>query len=340
MELSPLTALRAPELATLLGSKTRAHAVLRWLYASDPLSEALPEEGHEVARAAWAQLRDRCRLPCPTVLDRSASEDGTVKWALSFEGAKAETVLIPSRGRSTVCVSSQAGCTRRCTFCATASLGFTRNLTAAELVAQYRLAQAAAPPHAPARNIVFMGMGEPMDNLDAVLQAVELFTQSPAPQLAAGHITVSTSGVLPGMRRFLRESRAGLALSVNATTDEVRERLMPQTQVWPLQALLDLLREDALATPSRLHFIEYVLLEGVNDSDEDAVRLSTLLTGVRARVNLIPHNPFAGSPFRPSGAERTSRFQRLVAAAGLRCFIRQPRGEEIAAACGQLALSA
>ncbi len=339
LQKTPLTGLRADELAELLSSRSRAHAVLRWLYAADPLAAELPEEGAGVARQAWALLHAHCELPKPVLLERSGSPDGTTKWVLGFGDATAETVLIPARGRSTVCISSQAGCTRRCTFCATARLGFTRNLTAAELVAQYRVARAAAAPDAPARNIVFMGMGEPMDNLDEVLRAVELFTQSPAPQLSAAHVTVSTSGVLPGMRRFLQESRAGLALSLNATTDAVRRELMPQTQVWPLEALLELLREDATRNATRLHFIEYVLLRGVNDSDEDASRLVSALRRVRARVNLIPHNPFPGSPFLPSHPERIRAFQATVCASGLRCFIREPRGTEIAAACGQLALT-
>jgi 23S rRNA (adenine2503-C2)-methyltransferase len=208
------------------------------------------------------------------------------------------------------------------------------------MVAQFLFARADAPQEAPARNVVFMGMGEPMDNLDAVLAAVEVLTQLPAPGLSAGHITVSTSGVLPGMRRFLRESRAHLALSLNGTTDAQRERLMPQTRSWPIAELLGVLREEALGRPGRQPFIEYVLFEGINDSDEDASRLVQLLEGLSARVNLIPHNPTPRVDLRPPSRSRVLAFQDRVHRGGVRALVRWPRGQEIAAACGQLALIA
>jgi 23S rRNA (adenine2503-C2)-methyltransferase len=182
-------------------------------------------------------------------------------------------------------------------------------------------------------------MGEPMDNLDQVLRAVTVLTQPPL-QLRAQRVTVSTSGVLPGMRRFLAESSASLALSLNATTDETRRQLMPQTRMWPIAALLGALRDDARRAPARVHFIEYVLFAGVNDTDADADRLVALLDGIAARVNLIPHNPHPGSPLAPPSPERLLAFQRRVAGQGVRCLVRWPRGRAIAAACGQLALAA
>jgi 23S rRNA (adenine2503-C2)-methyltransferase len=236
-----------------------------------------------------------------------------------------------------VCVSSQAGCTRHCRFCATATLGFARNLTAGEIVLQYAVARAEAPPERPARNVVFMGMGEPMDNLDEVLTAVTVLTEEAAPRLSSSHVTVSTSGVLPEMKRFLRESRAHLALSLNATTDEQRERLMPHNRVWPIASLLDALREDQALGSRRRYFIEYVVWQDVNDTDEDARRLGALLTGLPAHVNLIPHNAFEGSPLRAPSDERVLAFQARVQETGLRCLVRWPRGREVAAACGQLA---
>ena len=282
-------------------------------------------------------MKERFGLPQLSVVEHSASADGTTKFLVDLGGVTAETVLIPAKGRSTVCISSQSGCTRNCGFCATATLGFKRNLTAAEMVAQYRLARSVAKPDAPARNVVFMGMGEPMDNLDNVLRAVEVLTQAPEPMLAAKQITVSTSGVLPGMKRFLAESRASLALSLNASTDEQRVKLMIQNKAWPIRALMDLLREDRENNPKRVHFIEYVLFAGHNDADEDADRLPVLLEGVNARVNLIPHNPVPGNPLRPPSDERMLAFQKRVADSGIRCLIRWPRGREVAAACGQLA---
>ncbi len=321
-----------------LGSAARARQVLRWLHADGALPGGAPGphsggSGARVGRARRADARGR-RRGCTS---GAPSPDGTTKYALAFGATIVETVRIPARGRSTVCVSSQAGCTRRCVFCATQRLGFARNLTADEMVAQYMVARSEAPPAAPVRNVVFMGMGEPMDNLDAVLRAVRVLTQTPAPQLRAQSVTVSTSGVLPGMQRFLRECSASLALSLNATTDDVRRRLMPHDRVWPIAALVGLLRDEAARNPRRDCLVEYVLIAGVNDADADADRLAGLLDGVAARVNLIPHNAFPGSDLRAPTPARVRAFQARLETNGRRSFVRWPRGDTIAAACGQLA---
>ena len=334
------TALTVDDLAARLGSRARALAARRWLFDLKSVPAALPERIPGVSAEAWARLRARTSLPPWKVLARRQALDGTTKFALDLSGAVVETVLIPGAGRSTVCVSSQAGCTRHCRFCATATLGFTRSLAAGEIVLQYLVARASAPAEAPARNVVFMGMGEPMDNLDAVLAAVSRLTDEGAPRLAATNVTVSTSGVAPGIERFLRECPAHLALSLNATTDAQRERLMPHTKTWPISALLAPLRADHGRGSGRRYFIEYVLWEGVNDTDADARRLADLLAGLPAHVNLIPHNGFAGSGLGPPAEERVLAFKDLVHGAGVRCLVRRPRGREIAAACGQLALSA
>ncbi|MFN7131477.1 MAG: 23S rRNA (adenine(2503)-C(2))-methyltransferase RlmN, partial [Myxococcales bacterium] len=172
-----------------------------------------------------------------------------------------------------------------------------------------------------------------------VLAAVEVLSQSPAPQLSPAHLTVSTSGVLPGIERFLAESRAHLALSLNGTTDEQRSSLMPQNKVWPIDALLGALRRDREVQPDRTHFIEYVLFDGVNDSDDDAFRLLRLMEGINARVNLIPFNASPGDELRPPPDERVHRFQSIVHHGGLRCLVRWPRGREVRGACGQLAMA-
>jgi 23S rRNA (adenine2503-C2)-methyltransferase len=276
-------------------------------------------------------------MPSWHLVERSVATDGTIKYALDVAGATIETVLIPAETRSTVCVSSQSGCTRKCGFCATATLGFRRQLHADEIVLQYVLAQGEAPAAAPARNIVFMGMGEPMDNLDEVMSAVDRLLEPPLPRVGPGHITVSTSGVLPGMQRFLREGRGHLALSLNATTDAAREALMPHNRQWPIGDLLDALREDQRRGSGRRYFIEYVLWDGVNDSDDDGRRLVALLGGLSAHVNLIPHNPFPENTLRPSPLPRVRAFQKLLLDAGVRALVRMPRGRDIAAACGQLA---
>ena len=324
-------------LTEILGSRTRALAARKWLFSQRPLPATLPPRIPGVSQGAWDALRAAAPLPEWRVAERTRAADGTTKIALALGSAAIETVLIPADGRSTVCVSSQAGCTRECRFCATAAIGFSRPLTAGEIVLQCAVAAAESTPAQPTRNVVFMGMGEPMDNLDEVMAALEILTDAAAPRLAWTHLTVSTSGVLPGMKRFLRESRAHLALSLNATTDAQREGLMPHNRVWPIAALLAALRADAARGKGRRYFIEYVLWRDLNDTDDDARRLVALLAGLPAHVNLIPHNPFEGNLLEPPSEERVLAFQRVVRDGGVRCLVRWPRGREIAAACGQLA---
>jgi 23S rRNA (adenine2503-C2)-methyltransferase len=216
-------------------------------------------------------------------------------------------------------------------------MGFRRNLNAGEIVLQFLTAREAATRSGHAlTNVVFMGMGEPLDNLDAVLLAVRSLTDV-FPGLSPRRVTVSTSGVAPRMSRFLRESRASLALSLNATTDEIRTRLMPHNQTWPLASIVAVLREATVDRPRRF-FVEYVQLPGVNDSAADAERMADLLGGLDCHVNVIPHNPFFGSPFRAPEREETLRFHAQIKERGLTGIIRWPRGREVAGACGQLAL--
>jgi 23S rRNA (adenine2503-C2)-methyltransferase len=328
-----LLAATVADLEGPLGSRTRAVALRRFLIEERPI--ALPARVSGVAQEAWSRLRAGAFFPAWSEVSRATSADGAVKLALGLGDATVETVLIPGRGRSTVCVSSQAGCTRRCAFCATARLGAGRNLRAGEIVLQY-LAAAAADPEGPPRNVVFMGMGEPLDNLEGALGAVRGLTDV-FPGLSPRHVTVSTAGVLPGMRRFLAESDANLALSLNATTDEVRTRVMPHNARWPIAALLSLLREEGARQPKRRFFVEYVLLAGVNDTDDDARRLGHLLLGINAQVNVIPHNPFPGSPYAAPSRAATLRFQERVKAQRVKSIVRWPRGADIAGACGQLA---
>ena len=341
MTATDVTGLTMADLEGLLSSRRRAIEAAKWIYGRRPWATELPPTIPGVSGEAWSRLRAACTIPEVRVTDRSIASDGTTKFLIELPGGSVETVLIPARDRSTVCVSSQLGCTRSCRFCATATLGFTRNLRAGEIVAQYLVARAHGterPELAPASNVVFMGMGEPLDNLDEVLTAVEILTQTPAPQLGNAQVTVSTSGIVPAMRRFLTESKASLALSLNGSTDEQRTQVMPHNKTWPIAELIAVLREH----PKRTHFIEYVMFDGVNDADEDAARVAELLTGINARLNLIPHNPITspnGSPnaLRSSSAERIEAFHHVAHAAGLRTMIRWPKGQDVAAACGQLA---
>lgn len=341
-----ILALPFAELTRRLESRTRATAARRWLYDARPAPSSLPASIDGVTARLWTALAAERPLPAWRLAREQVSLDGTVKLALDLAGATVETVMIPGRERSTVCVSSQAGCSRRCVFCATARLGLHRQLTADEILLQYLVAASRSPATAPPRNVVFMGMGEPLDNLDAVLVAAERLAEAPRPALSPGRVTVSTSGIVPGIRRFLRESRAAFALSLHATTDEARERLVPHASTESLAGILEALREDhrlsrergARGRPSlRRYMVGYVLWDGVNDADADADRLVALLRGLPAHVNLIPHNPWPGSPFRASPPGRVLAFQARVHGAGVRCLVRTPRGQDIAAACGQLA---
>ncbi len=324
------------DLKPLLGSASRALALRRALLAG-PLV-ALPPKVPGVAESVLDPLRGALALPSARIVSTLEALDGTTKWAMEFgDGQSAETVLIPSRTRGTVCVSSQSGCTRACAFCATATLGFRRNLTAGEIVHQYLIARdAAAKAGLEASNVVFMGMGEPLDNLAAVLMAVRSLTDV-FPGLSPRRVTVSTSGVVPRMGRFLRESRASLALSLNASDDETRSRIMPHNKTWPLASIMNVLREATADRPRRF-FVEYVQLPGVNDAAADAIRIAALLQGLDVHVNVIPHNPFPGSPFRSPPREETLRFHAQIKAQGLTGIIRWPRGRDVAGACGQLAL--
>lgn len=217
-------------------------------------------------------------------------------------------------------------------------MGFRRNLTASEIVLQFLIARAAARRAGlEVTNVVFMGMGEPLDNLDPVLAAIRSLTDV-FPGLSPRRVTVSTSGVVPRMGRFLKETRASLALSLNASEDETRTRIMPHNRTWPLVSIVKVLREATQDRPRRF-FVEYVQLPGVNDTPADARRIADLLRGLDCHVNVIPHNPFAGSPFRAPDREETLRFHDQIKSQGLTGIIRWPRGRDVAGACGQLALA-
>ncbi|MCL2626073.1 MAG: 23S rRNA (adenine(2503)-C(2))-methyltransferase RlmN [Cystobacterineae bacterium] len=335
-------AMTLEELTEKLHSRQRALGLLRWLWhrspnpPHNPLSLDLAPRLEAVGRRWLEVLQPHVPAVLPKLLKTVQAEDGTCKALLGLDKAQVEAVHIPQRGRHTLCLSCQDGCTRRCAFCATASLGFARHLQAEEMLAQFFLLRFWRP-EAAVRNVVWMGMGEPMDNLDEVLRALRVLTQPGGPCLRAQKLTVSTSGVLPGMQRFLEESQASLALSLNATTEAQRNLLMPQNRLWPMGELLALLRRHAERQPRREHFIGYLLLKGVNDSEEDAGRLVYLLKGIPSRVNLIPFNPHPNSPFEAPSLETLKAFWQRLIQAGLRCLVRWPKGQGVGAACGQLA---
>jgi 23S rRNA (adenine2503-C2)-methyltransferase len=267
------------------------------------------------------------------------SRDGTVKAALrTRDGARIETVMIPENDRSTLCVSSQVGCPLECSFCATGALGFTRNLTPGEIVDQLCRMNDILKGERRITNVVFMGMGEPLLNLPAVLEAIRLLIHPKAFGMAPRRVTVSTVGVLPQLEPLLALAPINLAVSLHATTDAVRDELVPLNRRFRLAELLDTLRSLDTVNPRRPVFFEYTLIAGVNDSPEDARRLAPLLHGIPSKLNLIPMNPHPDSSHRPPSDAVVDRFLREVAATGLRVTLRRSRGPDIQAACGQLAL--
>lgn len=312
-----------------------ADRVFSLLYRSGEFDFSKDEE---LPRALRERLARGWSARALSVVEAQRSVDGTRKLSLSCrDGQVIEAVLIPEARRTTLCVSTQVGCALACTFCATGFLGFTRNLSAGEIVDQVLHAREALDPDETLTNVVFMGMGEPLLNLPAVSEAIRIMTDQKGLGLAPRRITVSTSGVVHKIRPLLEVAPINLAISLHATTDEVRDELVPLNKRFALKTLLDTLRNEELITSKRPVFFEYTLIEGVNDSLEDARRLPKLLEGIPAKLNAIPMNPHEDSPFRPPTTEVCDAFTAEVHAAGMRVTLRKNRGRDIDAACGQLA---
>jgi 23S rRNA (adenine2503-C2)-methyltransferase len=297
-----------------------------------------------LAKDYRARLEDTFVIERPTVVARQVSADGTRKYLLRVAGGgEIETVYIPEQDRGTLCISSQIGCTLTCSFCHTGTQRLVRNLTPAEIVGQILVARddlgdwGRMPVEKRlVSNIVLMGMGEPLYNLDAVRDAMAIAMDGEGLALSRRRITLSTSGVVPEIPRAGREIGCLLAVSFHATTDEVRDRLVPINKRWNIAALLDACRAwPRLSNAERITF-EYVMLKGVNDSDADARRLVKLIAGIPAKINLIPFNPWPGAPYERSDPDRIEAFARIVNRAGYASPVRTPRGEDIMAACGQL----
>jgi 23S rRNA (adenine2503-C2)-methyltransferase len=276
----------------------------------------------------------------PDVQGEFISKDGSARYLLRLEdNTSIETVYVPEEERITLCLSSQAGCALDCRFCFTALLGLQRNLSAGEIVGQV-LAVAKAREIRPGSrlNLVFMGMGEPLLNLAQVMKAIRILADPRGFGIPLHRITVSTSGIVPRVRELARDPmRPKLAISLNASSEEQRTELMPINRKYPLRELLRVCRAYPLRPRERLTF-EYVLLDGFNDTDADAVRVGELLRGMRAKVNLIPYNPGSELPYRTSPLERVLAFQQLLTERNIPAYIRISRGQDISAACGQLRL--
>ena len=329
-------------LVARLGEKPyRARQIFRWLHQK---GAATLDEMSDLPAALRERIAAQVPLSALERADERRSSDGTIKWTWrTGDGKLVESVYMPEPGRKTLCVSTQAGCAVGCTFCMTGTMGLSRNLTSGEIVDQVSRANRrllelgeGAPPR-PLTNLVFMGMGEPLHNYDNVKAALEVLLSEDGPNFSNRHVTVSTAGIVPEMRRFGEETDVKLAVSLNATTDEVRTALMPLNRRWPLRDLLAACRSFPMKKGRRITF-EYVLLGGVNDSDEDAVRLSRLVKGIPAKVNLIPYNENPGLGFRAPAPGRVEAFRDRLVLANVTAVVRRNRGGDIAAACGQLAV--
>jgi len=314
----------------------RADQVFRWLFGRGVRSFAPMTD---LGRALRERLAAVATLDGLEISAVERAEDGTTKLALDApDGARIESVLIPDEfsDRLTLCLSTQVGCRMGCAFCRTAELGLRRNLRAGEIVDQYLRAREVAGADRRISNLVLMGMGEPLANLRQVIRALRILLDDRGPNLGSRRITVSTSGLAPALPLLGAAVPVRLAVSLNATTDAVRDRLMPVNRRYPLATLLQACRDFPLARRDRITF-EYVLLAGVNDSLEDAERLVALLRGLPSKVNLIAFNEFPGCRFRRPAEDRVLAFQERLIGRQLSTFVRASRGQEISAACGLLA---
>jgi 23S rRNA (adenine2503-C2)-methyltransferase len=326
-------------------AKMRTGQLWQWIYQKGVREF---DEMTNLSKEYRVLLAENFVVAIPKVVSKQVSFDGTRKYLVQIAGGhEVETVYIPETDRGTLCISSQVGCTLTCSFCHTGTQKLVRNLTAGEIIGQVMLArddlgewpEPGRNPVNTARllsNIVLMGMGEPLYNFENVRDAMKIAMDPEGIQLSRRRITLSTSGVVPEIARTATEIGCLLAVSFHGTTDEVRDKLVPINKRWNLKALLEALRDYPKVSKSERITFEYVMLKGVNDTDEDAHRLVELIKGISAKVNLIPFNPWPGAPYERSSNNRINAFAEIIYQAGYASPVRKPRGEDIFAACGQL----
>ena len=312
----------------------RAKQVWQWLFQKRARDFA---EMTNLSRNLRDELERDFSISGLTILRRAESRDGTVKFLFGLaDGQSIESVLIPETKRLTLCISTQVGCAYGCAFCATALLGFKRNLTASEIVDQILEASRELPDRQRITNIVLMGMGEPLANYDNTLRAIEIMTDgSWGLGIAPRRVTLSSVGLIPQIEKLMAETNVSLAISLHAASEELRGRLMPVNRKYSLEQLMECCRNLPLPRRKRITF-EYVLLSGVNDSVADAAALCRVLRGVPSKVNVIPFNPHPKSEFERPEDEAVKRFQQVLFDHNIQVNVRRPRGDDIAAACGQL----
>lgn len=319
--------------------KFRARQIFRWLHVN---KAADFEVMSDVSKLLKQKLLDIAEIKVPLLFTESRATDGVIKWVLEVgDGNKIETVFIPEEDRGTLCISSQVGCALECQFCSTARQGFNRNLNAAEIVGQLwwanrRLGQIGAKSEKTITNVVMMGMGEPLANYDSVISAMKIMLDDNAYNLSKRKLTLSTSGVIPGIDRLKDDCPVSLAVSLHASNDEVRDKIIPLNKKYPIADLLAACSRYLSTSPKDFITFEYVMLKDVNDKLEHAVELTQIMGNLPCKFNLIPFNPFPNSGFESSSRNQIMRFQKVLRDAGFITTIRKTRGEDIDAACGQL----
>ena len=329
LDLSPQ---RLTDFVETLGEpRFRAMQLIKWVHQARVTDF---DEMSNLSKKFREQLKATAEIRFPKVVYENKARDGTHKWLFELaDGNKIETVFIPSPDRGTLCVSSQVGCALNCSFCSTGKQGFNRNLSLGEILAQLWVARGECH----VTNVVMMGMGEPLLNYDNVIAAINLMMDDQAYGLSKYRVTLSTSGVIPAMWQLLKDSPAALAVSLHAPTDELRDQLVPINKKYPLKELMAVCRAFFVNEKKRCVTFEYVMLAGVNDSLTHAKQLIRLLDNMPCKVNLIPFNPFPGTNYQTSSEAVVEAFQQRLIKAGVQTWVRRTRGEDIDAACGQLA---
>ncbi|QTH72531.1 bifunctional tRNA (adenosine(37)-C2)-methyltransferase TrmG/ribosomal RNA large subunit methyltransferase RlmN [Pseudoalteromonas xiamenensis] len=329
------------ELFSSFGEKPfRADQVMKWIYhfGVDNFDDM-----SNLNKKLRATLIEKCEIKAPEIAVKQVASDGTIKYALRLEGGQeVESVWIPEKDRATLCVSSQVGCALECTFCSTAQQGFNRNLKVSEIIGQvWRVATDIGlyndSTRRPITNVVMMGMGEPLLNLNNVVPAMELMMDDWAFGLSKRRVTLSTSGVVPALDLLKEKIDVALAISLHAPNNPLRDEIVPINKKYPIEEFLAACRRYIDGSKANKDVtIEYVMLQGINDSTDHAHELVQVLKGTPSKINLIPFNPFPGSDYQRSSNSRIDRFSKVLQEAGLTCIVRRTRGDDIDAACGQL----
>jgi 23S rRNA (adenine2503-C2)-methyltransferase len=322
------------ELMASLGEKPyRAYQLYRWIYKRGATSF---DEMTDVSKGFREEMKGRFTISRPNFTETEESGDGARKLLLELDdGNCIESVIIPEERRLTLCISTQAGCPLECGFCVTGRGGFVRNLRLSEMINQVQAARKLLPDDKPITNLVLMGMGEPLLNYEEVKRFLDIAADQSGLAFAPRRITVSTAGIIPMIERLGRETKVMLAVSLNGATDEVRSRLMPINRKYPLKKLMEACRRYG-SGKKRVVTFEYILIKGVNDSQEDARRVVALISKIPCKINLIPFNPFQDIPFTRPDRGTILQFQKILIDSGYTTFLRESRGNEIRAACGQL----